>query len=343
MRLYSSFSKNFTDFKPNLETISKKQKKEIKYIIASVKDTELFKKTFTHKSCSNIPGSSYETLEFLGDSILSYYVAKFLFTVYPNYDEGDMSKLRSLIVGSKNLANLSLEIGLNNYLMVNDNLPQETRENLIKKEKILADIFESFIATLYIEKGEEILVKFLLLTVFNNSKTKDKIEEFSKQIFNSNSRVAIPSSPPPSRADEGKKHELFEESRDIVIPLSEKSMNQITFKFEKIKPNEKNIESLLDKNNQTILKELVELKRKYDNIIYNLNLQNKNDINLNILNFKSSVEKEFKLADFNKNTLFKQIEKINSTPVPAGQSMRTSQVQEQASAFEQMHNTRQAR
>ena len=101
---------------------------------------------------------------------------------------------------------------------------------------------------------------------------------------------------------------MFQDSRDIVIPLSEKSMNQITFKFEKTKPNENQIESLLDKKNQSILKELVELNTKYDNIISHLNLQNKNDININILNLKSYIENVLKLWDL--KNLFKEIEKI---------------------------------
>ena len=304
IRLYSNISKSFKD-NFNLGIISKIQLKKIKTIIDSVKDTELFKKTFIHKSCSN-SGYSYETLEFFGDSILSYYVSKFLFKVYPNFDEGDMSILRSLIVGRQNLAKLSLEIGLNNYLVINENLPKESRDKIINKDKTLADIFESIIATIYLEKGEDILVKFLILTVFNNSITKDKIGGFYKEFLNS--RVAISSPSPPDLEN----NELFQDSRDIVIPLSEKSMNQITFKFEKTKPNVNQIESLLDKNNQRILKELAELRTKIDNIIYHLNLQNKNDININIINLKSYIENVLNFLDLNKKNLFKEIENMNS-------------------------------
>lgn len=297
IRLYSSISKSNKD-NFNLETIPKTRLLKIKTIIDSVKDTELFKKTFIHKSCNN-SGYSYETLEFFGDSILSYYVSKFLFLVYKNYDEGDMSILRSLIVGRKNLAKLSLEIGLNNYLVINENLPKERRDKIINNDKTLTDIFESFIATIYLEKGEDILVNFLILTVFNNSITKEKIGSFYIEFLNS--RVATPSSPSPPDLE----NKLYQDSRDIVIPLSEKSMNQITLKFEKTK--NVNQESLLDKKNQSILKELVELNTKYDNIISHLNLQNKNDININILNLKSYIENE--LRDLNKKK-FKEIEKI---------------------------------
>ncbi|RKF65812.1 putative DNA polymerase [Erysiphe neolycopersici] len=208
--LYSSISKNFTNL--NNETISKKEKKEIKDIIASVKDTEIFKKAFTHKSCNN-KANSYETLEFLGDSILCYYVSKFLFTVYKNYDEGDMTNLRSIIVCTNNIAKLSKQIGLNNYLILNEKLPEQIRQNIINKDKTFADIFESFLATLLLEKGEDILVKFLLLTVFNNSKTKDKIEEFNKELKSNLRGVAIHSSACPDLARKN-----IEESRYIVIP-----------------------------------------------------------------------------------------------------------------------------
>src|ERR1700722_13147951 len=95
------------------------QLKKISKIIASIKDTNNFQQAFLHTSYLNElnlkrkSGSepdlennlqhSYETLEFLGDSVLNFYTSLFIYHQFPNYAEGQMSKLKQLMVQESTL------------------------------------------------------------------------------------------------------------------------------------------------------------------------------------------------------------------------------------------------
>ncbi|CAG8568341.1 4687_t:CDS:2 [Paraglomus occultum] len=155
--------------------------KKISKIIESIKDTENFKQAFTHtsylnelklrRSSDSEPSSennekpifSYETLEFLGDSVLNFHTSLFIYHKFPNYAEGQMSKLKQLMVQEDTLACLSKEIGLGEFLQLGMG---ERKNHGAEKESILADIFESFVAALYLEKGSKMVHRFLSLTVF---------------------------------------------------------------------------------------------------------------------------------------------------------------------------------
>lgn len=153
-----------------------KKKKEIEKIINSIKETATFQQALTHSSFRNESNddqiSDYETLEFLGDSILDMQVCLYIYRNYPTFSEGQMSKLKQLMVQESTLAHLSKEVGLNRvdengkleYLKLGEG---ETKNQGANKSSILADIFESFIAALYLEKGARNVKRFLDLTLFS--------------------------------------------------------------------------------------------------------------------------------------------------------------------------------
>lgn len=158
--------------------------KQLRKIIESIKETQSFQQAFTHTSYLNENNSeplvSYETLEFLGDSILNFYVSLFIYRSFPEYSEGKMSKLKQLMIQESTLAQLSKEIGLNRidekgkleYLKLGEG---EIKNQGANKSSILADIFESFVAVLYLEKGGKAVWKFLRLTLFPWSKGKENM------------------------------------------------------------------------------------------------------------------------------------------------------------------------
>lgn len=131
-----------------------KQIVAVKKIIESIRETKYFRQAFTHTSYLNENSSedliSYETLEFLGDSVLNFYTALFVYRSFPQYSEGQMSKLKQLMVQESTLAYLSKEIGLGEYLQLGTG---ERKNQGANKISILADVFESFVAALYLEKG----------------------------------------------------------------------------------------------------------------------------------------------------------------------------------------------
>src|SRR3954468_19205052 len=147
-----------------------KKKKEIEKIINGIQETTVFQQAFTHSSFRNELNSDqvsdYETLEFLGDSILDMQVCLYIYHNYPTFSEGQMSKLKQLMVQESTLAHLSKEVGLNRvdengkleYLKLGEG---ETKNGGANKVSILADIFESFVAALYLEKGTNLVKKFL--------------------------------------------------------------------------------------------------------------------------------------------------------------------------------------
>src|SRR3954451_16783861 len=148
---------------------------KINEIISGIEKTKHFEQAFTHSSfCNenNLPFSaSYENLEFFGDSILNFYASRHIFRLFPHFTEGQLSKLKQLMVKENTLAYLSKEIGLNRvdengkleYLKLGEG---EIKNGGANKSSILADIFESFIAALYLERGGKIVYRFLNLTAF---------------------------------------------------------------------------------------------------------------------------------------------------------------------------------
>ena len=147
---------------------------QVRKIIESIKETQTFQKAFTHSSYLNENSleslTSYETLEFLGDSILNFYVSLFIYQNFPHYSEGKMSKLKQLMVKESTLAHLSRKINLGEFLLLGTG---ERKNQGSSKESILADVFESFIASLYLEKGDKAVWKFLNITLFPWSKGKE--------------------------------------------------------------------------------------------------------------------------------------------------------------------------
>lgn len=125
------------------------------------KNKKLQKLAFTHKSYLNEAKekiSSNERLEFLGDSILSFIVSKYLFNKYPNFNEGSLTNLRSLLVNTKNLAEISRELDFGNYLILSKG---EEESKGRQNQSILANTFEAFIGALFLDRGIEEVSEFL--------------------------------------------------------------------------------------------------------------------------------------------------------------------------------------
>ncbi len=93
---------------------------------------------------------SYERIEYLGDSILRQIVSDYLFVRYKEMQEGHLTKLRSQIENGSSLAEMTRRIGLQKYVLLSRN--QEVLKARDKNDKIQCDIFEAFVAALYLDK-----------------------------------------------------------------------------------------------------------------------------------------------------------------------------------------------
>lgn len=123
--------------------------------LPKIHNEKLFQQAFTHRSYLNESKNelgSNERLEFLGDSILSFVVSEHLYKTFPEFDEGILTNLRSLLVNTKSIAQAARHLDLGKYLMLSRGEEESKgREN----ESLLANSFESFIGALYLDQGIE--------------------------------------------------------------------------------------------------------------------------------------------------------------------------------------------
>jgi ribonuclease-3 len=125
------------------------------------KNQALFEQAFTHRSYLNEAKgniSSNERLEFLGDSILSFLVSEYLYKEYPQYNEGILTNLRSLLVNTKNLGTIARNLDFGSLLKLSKGEHEaQGREN----QSLLADSFEAFVGALFIDQGIAAVAKFV--------------------------------------------------------------------------------------------------------------------------------------------------------------------------------------
>lgn len=123
------------------------------------KNVDLLKAAFTHSSYAHEQHEqSYERLEFLGDSILGFICAEYLFKNYPDLPEGELTKIRAAVVCEKSLFLTAREYGFEKYLR----LGHGERSSGGVKKSILADTVEAVLAAVYIDGGIECAREFAL-------------------------------------------------------------------------------------------------------------------------------------------------------------------------------------
>jgi ribonuclease-3 len=142
------------------------------------KDRGLLEHALTHKSraAEDATGgvADNESLEFLGDAVLGLVVADVLFQQYPNYTEGQKSKVKAAVVSTQSLARRAEEIQLGEHLILGRG---EEKTGGRFKQALLADAYEALIAALYLDGGLEAAKMFL------RRELKDDIDAGIAQTF----------------------------------------------------------------------------------------------------------------------------------------------------------------
>ena len=106
---------------------------------------------FTHKSVSNYyKRPSYERMEFLGDSLISFVTAKYLFDTYATENEGFMTKLRTRLTRSETLAYLASTLQLDRFIFMSG---KGLYRGWNKNKRILEDVMEALVAAIYLDQG----------------------------------------------------------------------------------------------------------------------------------------------------------------------------------------------
>ena len=124
-------------------------------------DVSLYEQAFTHASYTNEHKEcpSYDRLEFLGDSLLDMIVGTIVYEADPQANSGKLSRMRSALVEGKTLTHFSEDVyGFSSLVRYS----QGEKDNVKFHKHIDEDVFESFIAAVYLDQGYEFVRKILV-------------------------------------------------------------------------------------------------------------------------------------------------------------------------------------
>ena len=119
---------------------------------------ELLRGALTHASGADTRLASNERLEFLGDAILGLITCEQLFHRFPDYQEGDLTKIKSVVVSRRTCARMSRALHLGDFLFLGKGMNMHAAV----PASMLADVFESLVAAIYLDGGIEAARQFIL-------------------------------------------------------------------------------------------------------------------------------------------------------------------------------------
>jgi len=122
------------------------------------RDKSILIRALTHSSSVEDRLLSNERLEFLGDAVLSLAICQSLFEKFGDYLEGDLTKVKSMLVSRETCAKLSIETGLPEFLRVGKGMISSRALS----GSLAAGIFEAMIAALYLDGGYDVAQDFIL-------------------------------------------------------------------------------------------------------------------------------------------------------------------------------------
>ena len=157
-------------------------------------DESLLKKALIHRSFGNenweYKNINNEKLELLGDAVLDLIVTEYLYKNFAVATEGELSKLKSMIVSEPVLANISSEIKLGNYLMLSKG---EELTGGRERESILGDVFEALLGAIYLDSEintvRDVALKYLIYKIEHINENEELIDyktilqEYSQRVY----------------------------------------------------------------------------------------------------------------------------------------------------------------
>ncbi len=149
------------------------------------KNRSLLIKSLTHKSFDKEKNN--EKIEFLGDRVLGLVMAKKLLEIYPNEKEGALDKKFASLVNKKTCLQIANKLDLQKYILTLNT----KRKNNVIEDKVLSDSCEALIGSIYLDRGFNVVEKFILdfwsshikQSVITQVDAKTKLQEFSLKKF----------------------------------------------------------------------------------------------------------------------------------------------------------------
>jgi ribonuclease III len=119
---------------------------------------DLLRAALTHTSGADTRLGSNERLEFLGDAVLGLVTCEQLYLLFPDYEEGDLTKVKSAVVSRRTCARISRLLNLDQFLFMGKGIHVQG----VIPSNLMADVFESLVAAIYLDGGLEPAKKFIL-------------------------------------------------------------------------------------------------------------------------------------------------------------------------------------
>ena len=153
----------------------------------SFQDKQLLRQALSHSSYANESRHdalySYERLEFLGDSILGFVTADYLYKTFPDKLEGELTRIRAELVCETNLAAVARDLQIGEYLLLGHGEEQGGGRN---RSGILCDVMEALIAAAYLDSGfnaaKGIVDRHILPRIAEVIKARDYKTELQERI-----------------------------------------------------------------------------------------------------------------------------------------------------------------
>lgn len=158
------------------------------YLGYKFEDSHLALEAITHASFADTRLNSYERLEFLGDSILGFIVCDYLFQRYPDWLEGQLTQVKSVVVSRHTCALIGADLRLQDLLNVGKGIG--SRGDV--PTSLLANAFESIVGAIYLDGGIECARDFVLPLVIEHveeavggfdSNYKSQLQQYSQKLF----------------------------------------------------------------------------------------------------------------------------------------------------------------
>jgi ribonuclease-3 len=127
----------------------------------SFKSEELLTEALTHASIADNRLNSNERMEFLGDAVLDLIVCEALFRKFPEYLEGQLTKIKSAVVSRRTCAEISNETGLTDLLIIGKGI--SSRDQM--PPSLAAAVYESIVAGIYLDGGFDVVKEYVLRTM----------------------------------------------------------------------------------------------------------------------------------------------------------------------------------
>src|SRR6266699_4440492 len=145
------------------------------------KNPDLLKESLTHASIADTRLLSNERMEFLGDAVLDLIVCEALYRRFPEYLEGDLTKIKSAVVSRRTCAEVSNETGLTDLLIIGKGI--SAREQL--PPSLAAAVYESIVAAIYLDGGFDVVKEYVLRTM------TPKIEQIASNTNQQNYKAVL--------------------------------------------------------------------------------------------------------------------------------------------------------